>query len=207
MKTSLLMFFLFAPWAAFGEPVPIFDGKTFDGWEGEITEVWRIENEEIRGGSMEGNPQNEFLVTKKAYRNFRLALEYKLNGSEGLVNGGVQFHSKRLAQPAHEMIGFQADLGAGYTGNLYDESRRNKMLASADPALVTRLEKPGEWNRYEIHAEDNRFRIILNGTQTIDYSETDPAIPLEGQIGLQIHGGCKAVIAFRNLKIEEIPAK
>jgi hypothetical protein len=27
-----------------------------------------------------------------------------------------------------------------------------------------------------------------------------------GLIGLQIHGNCKAVIAFRNLTIEELPA-
>ena len=63
---------------------------------------------------MDGNARNEFLATKKSYRNFRLKLEYKLVGTEGFVNGGVQFRSKRIAEPAHEMSGYQADIGAGH---------------------------------------------------------------------------------------------
>jgi hypothetical protein len=31
-----------------------------------------------------------------------------------------------------ETIGYQADLGHGYWGSFYDESRRNKVLAAAD---------------------------------------------------------------------------
>ena len=112
--------------------VPIFDGKTFNGWEGETTKVWRIEDGAFVGGSMEGNPQNEFLATTKSYRNFHLKLEYKLVGTEGFVNGGVQFRSKRIPKPPNEMSGFQADIGAGYSGCLYDESRRRKMLLVAN---------------------------------------------------------------------------
>ncbi|MEQ1752177.1 MAG: DUF1080 domain-containing protein, partial [Prosthecobacter sp.] len=93
-------------------PVPLFDGKTFTGWEGETTKVWRIVDGVIMGGSLEGNPQNEFLATKKPYRNFRLKLEYKLVGTEGFVNGGVQFRSVRIKEPPNEMFGYQADIGA-----------------------------------------------------------------------------------------------
>lgn len=67
---------------------------------------------------MEGNPQNEFLATKKPYRNFRLTLEYKLNGTEGFVNGGVQFRSVRIKEPPNEMFGYQADMGAGWRATL-----------------------------------------------------------------------------------------
>ena len=30
----------------------LFNGTTFDGWEGDINDVWRIENKEIVGGSL-----------------------------------------------------------------------------------------------------------------------------------------------------------
>jgi hypothetical protein len=116
--------------SASAEPVSLFDGKTLSGWDGEKTKVWRVQDGVIVGGSLDGNPQNEFLTSKKVYRNFILKLEYKLEGTEGFVNGGVQFRSVRIPQPPNEMSGFQADIGAGYSGCLYDESRRKKMLRS-----------------------------------------------------------------------------
>ena len=49
-----------------------------------------------------------------------------------------------------------------------------------------------------------RIQIVLNGEKTVDYTEADPAMALDGLIALQIHGGCKAEISFRNLTIEDI---
>lgn len=187
------------------EPVILFDGKTFNGWEGETTKVWRIEDGAIVGGTMEGNKQNEFLATKKKYKNFILKLEYKLVGTEGFVNGGVQFRSKRIPQPPNEMSGFQADIGAGYSGCLYDESRRKKMLLVADKELMAKLEKPGDWNKYEIRAEADRIRLFVNGRLTADYTEREAGIDKEGVIALQIHGNNKAVVSYRNISIETLP--
>jgi hypothetical protein len=178
----------------------LFDGKTLEGWEGDL-KVWRVVDGAIVGGSMQGNPRNEFLTTKKAYKDFTLTFEYKLVGTEGFVNGGVQVRSKRIPNPPNEMSGYQADIGAGMTGTLYDESRRNKALVKADPARIKTLEKPGEWNRYEVRCEGPRIRLFINGEQTVDYTEPDPKIELDGLIGLQIHGNCKAEIRFRDLKI------
>ena len=139
----LLLLSAISSTAVLAAPVPLWDGKSFDGWEGETNKVWRIRDGAIVGGSLEGNPRNEFLATRKSYRNFHLRFEYKLVGTEGFVNGGVQFRSRRIANPPNEMSGYQADIGAGYSGCLYDESRRNKMLAMADTNLIARVEKPG----------------------------------------------------------------
>lgn len=187
------------------EVKPLFDGKTFEGWEGETAKVWRIVDGVIVGGSLEGNPQNEFLATKKSYKSFVLKFEYKLHGTTGFVNGGMQFWSQRHEQKAHEMKGFQADIGHGYTGALCDEMRRMpNVLVKPDPKLIEAIEKKGEWNRYEVRCEGSRIRNLVNGKLTVDYTEKDPAIPLEGKFGLQIHGNCKAEISFRNLTIEEL---
>jgi hypothetical protein len=184
----------------------LFDGKSLDGWEGD-TKVWRVVDGVIVGGSLQGNPRNEFLTSTKSYTNFVLKLEYKLVGTEGFINSGVQIRSRRIPQPPNEMRGYQADIGAGFSGCLYDESRRNKMLVKADPELIKKTEKPGDWNSYEIRCEGRRVRLTLNGAQTVDYTEADESLEQEGLIGLQIHGNCKAEVSFRNITIETLPAK
>jgi hypothetical protein len=183
---------------------PLFNGRSFEGWTGDIGRTWRIEDGAIVGGSLsETVPQNEFLTTTRDYTDFVLRLQFKLEGTEGFINGGVQFRSRRLQQPAHEMIGYQADIGANYWGGLYDESRRNVVLALPDQKAVMAHVKVGDWNDYEIRAEGRRIRLTLNGHQTIDYTEPDATLPQTGLIGLQIHGGGKALIRYRNLSFEE----
>jgi len=188
------------------KPISLFDGKTLAGWEGETAKTWRVEEGAIVGGSLkETVPHNDFLCTTREYGNFVLQLKFKLLGSEGFVNSGVQFRSQRSKDPAYEMIGYQADLGDTYWASLYDESRRKKTLASPDAEVVKAALKPNDWNDYEVRAEGPRIRISLNGKQTVDYTETDKAIPQSGLIGLQIHGGGKGQVYFKDITITVLP--
>ena len=187
------------------KPVALFDGRSFAGWEGDIKGTWRIQDGAIVGGSQTAQvPRNEFLTTTRSFGDFVLRVRFRLVGTEGFINGGVQFRSRRLEKPAHEMTGYQADLGDKYWGSLYDESRRNKTLVAPDAKLIGEILKRGDWNDYEIRAEGSRIRLSINGRQTIDYTETDPAIPREGLIGLQIHGGGKAEAWYRDITIVEL---
>ena len=189
--------------AAPPEPGVLFNGKDLANWDGDPG-VWRVRDGVIVGGSLAGNPRNEFLATTRSFRNFALRVEYKLTGTEGFVNGGVQFRSVRIAQPPNEMSGYQADIGAGHSGCLYDESRRRKFLMRATDEQIKRLEKPGDWNRYEIRCDGPRVTLMLNGEQTVAYTEDDATITPDGLIALQIHGNCKAEIRFRDVQIEEL---
>src|SRR6187431_2596011 len=187
------------------KPVALFDGRSFAGWEGDIKGTWRIQDGAIVGGSQTAQvPRNEFLTTTRSFGDFVLRVRFRLVGTEGFINGGVQFRSRRLEKPAHEMTGYQADLGDEYWGSLYDESRRNKTLVAPDAKLIDEILKRGDWNEYEIRAEGSRIRLSINGRQTIDYTETDPAIPREGLIGLQIHGGGKAEAWYKDITIVEL---
>lgn len=191
-----------------GNTIQLFDGKTFRGWQGDTVHTWRIQDGALVGGSLtETVPHNEFISTTESYTNYVLKLKFKLTGNEGFINGGVQFHSQRIADPPYEMTGYQADIGEGYWGSLYDESRRNKLLAVADAAQIRRLLRPGEWNDYEIRSEGRRIRILLNGEQTVDYTEEDAAIPRSGRIALQVHGGGKAKVFYKDILLEELPEK
>ncbi len=183
--------------------IALFDGKTFQGWEGNL-KIFRIEKKAIVGGTLnEKIAHNEFLCTKKIYKNFILRLEVKLLGG-AKANAGIQIRTKRIPNH-HEVIGYQADMGKGWWGSLYDESRRRRVLSKADPTVIQKILKPNNWNRYEIRCEGNRIRLYINGSQTIDYTEADPKIPLEGVIALQIHGGPPSEAWYRNIRLTPLP--
>jgi len=190
---------------AVAKPVKLFDGKTLDGWEGDKA-TWRIEDGSIVGGSLDKTvPRNEFLCTTKTFGDFELKVTFKLIGDRKSANAGVQIRTKRIPKH-HEVIGYQADIGQGYWGALYDESRRNKVLAGPDKKITDKLVKYDDWNDYVIRAEGPRIRLWLNGTLTVDYAEKDDKIDRAGIIGLQIHGGAKAKVYYKNITIDELAA-
>src|SRR6266542_5008737 len=186
---------------------PLFDGKTLAGWEGETKNTWRVEEGAIVGGSLERTvPRNEFLCTTKTYGDFELKVTFKLLGDRKQANAGVQFRTKRIPKH-HEVSGYQADVGQHYWGALYDESRRNKILAGPDKKLLDRIVKHHDWNEYRIRCEEPRIRLWLNGELTVDYTEKDAKIDRTGIIGLQIHGGAKAKVYYKDIQIEELPPR
>jgi hypothetical protein len=178
---------------------PIFDGKTLKGWEGNEKMFHVADGAIVAGTLKEKIPQNEFLCTTKEYENFELRLEVKLVPANG--NAGIQFRTKRIPNH-HEVSGFQADVGEGWWGKLYDESRRNKVLAGEDE-LGDKLKKE-DWNDYVIRAEGNHIQLWVNGVQTVDYTEKEPNIATKGIIAVQIHGGGPAEASYRNIRIKEL---
>jgi hypothetical protein len=183
------------------EFVPLFDGKTLEGWEGD-RRLWKVEDGLIVGDSS-GLAHNEFLATSRRYSDFELRLEFKLRDGKG--NSGIQFRSKRVPG-SHEVSGYQADIGETYWGCLYDESRRNKVLAPAPAELKAAL-MPDDWNRYRIRAVGNRIILELNGVKTVEYVESDETIARSGIIALQVHSGPPLRVEFRNLRIRELGPK
>ena len=190
---------------AHAAPVSLFDGKTLAGWEGDVA-WWRVEAGEIRGGSLTTKvPKNFFLATEKSYQNFDLRVKLRLTGT-GFVNSGIQMRSVRVPNSS-EMSGYQVDYGKGWYGKIYDESRRNKVIAeSKDAAAVLAAVKEGEWNEYRILAEGNRIRSWINGVPALDYLETEPNIAADGKIGIQIHSGGMAEVQAKDITIEELPS-
>ncbi len=182
----------------------LFDGKSFNGWEGNLN-IFRIENDAIVGGTMKDNlPNNQFLCTTKEYSDFVLRLKFKLLGDPAKANAGIQFRSRRIPNH-HEVIGYQADLGQNYYGALYDESRRRKVLAGPDAEAIDKFLKRDDWNDYEIRAEGKRIRLTVNGYQTVDHTEIDDKIEQTGCICLQIHSGPPSEAWYKDISIESSP--
>jgi hypothetical protein len=205
MRRLVLVAFLYPVTLLAAAPKPLFDGKSLAGWEGD-EKTWRVEDGAIVGGSLEANvPRNEFLCTTKTYDHFELTVKFKLLGDPAKANGGVQFRTKRIPKH-HEVSGYQADIGQGYWGALYDESRRNKVLAAPKAEDVAKLIKVDDWNEYRIRAEGPHIQLWLNGTRTVDYTEADEKVEQTGVIGLQVHGGGKTKVMYKDIRIEELPA-
>jgi hypothetical protein len=183
------------------EPVAIFDGRTFEGWEGNLN-MFRIQDGSIVGGTLSDKiARNEFLCTTKTYGDFELRLKVKLLGKG--ANAGIQFRTKRIPNH-HEVSGYQADMGEGWWGALYDESRRNKILQGPDQAKMKDVVKPGDWNDYVIRAEGRRIQLWLNGVATVDYTEGDPGIEPSGVIAVQIHSGPPSEAWYKDITIVEL---
>jgi hypothetical protein len=185
--------------------VAIFDGKSFAGWEGDL-KIFRIQDGAIVGGTLERRiARNEFLCTTKTYGDFELRLKFKLLGGEG-ANAGIQFRTKRIPNH-HEVSGYQADMGTGYWGALYDESRRNKVLKGPDQAKMKSVIKLDDWNDYTIRAEGQRIQLWINGVQTVDYLEEDSKIDTTGVTCLQIHGGPPTESWYKDITLLDLSSK
>ena len=179
----------------------LLDRRTFTGWEGDL-DWFSIGDGAVVAGKMdESIPHNFFLATTKEYYNFELRLKVKTSNPN--VNGGIQFRSKRI-ENHHEVKGYQADVGPGIWGTLYDESRRNKALAPAN-AEAQRTIKSNNWNDYRIRCFGERIQLYVNGIKTVDYIEADASIAKQaGIIAVQIHSGPPSQVSYKDIQIKEL---
>ncbi|MGQ0635869.1 MAG: 3-keto-disaccharide hydrolase [Planctomycetaceae bacterium] len=205
--------------------VPLFDGKSLAGWEGN-QELWKA-REGMIVGKTAGLKVNEFLCTTEKFKDFELRLDVQVVGGKG--NSGIQFRSERVANST-EVSGYQADVGdiIGW-GALYDESRRNAVLASPDPVAVradlkkinapipvadnppspdlaklTATLKEDGWNSMTIRAVGDHIVIKINDCVAVDYHEQDSKYTVSGIIGLQVHSGPATEVRFRNIQIKKL---
>lgn len=182
----------------------IFDGKTFEGWEGS-KDFFRIEEGAIVAGALDREiPKNQFLCTEKRYQDFELSLKVKFTSKEN--NAGIQFRTERIPDH-HEVIGYQADVGfikeTPIWASLYDESRRKKFLKEANHEEVLKALHVEGWNDYRILCKGAEIKFWINGSLLLDYTEEDSSIPQSGVICVQIHSGVPAEAWYKDIRIRE----
>jgi hypothetical protein len=102
------------------------------------------------------------------------------------------------------MIGYQADLGDGWWGCLYDESRRRKVLAGPEPSRRSDPVRINEWNDYRMRCVGKRIQLWINGLPTVDYTELDAEIDQEGLIAVQVHSGGPMQASYRHIRLKRL---
>jgi putative membrane-bound dehydrogenase-like protein len=168
----------------------LFNGKDLTGWDGD-PKLWSVDKGEIVGKSP-GIAHNSFLRSQMLAADFKLSMQVKLTPDK--ENSGIQFRSEAL--PGYEVKGYQADVGAGWWGKLYEEHGRGVLSAKGGEAFV----KAGEWNLYEIEAKGSRIRTWINGQLCVDMD--DPQGAPRGIFALQIHSGGAMEVRFKELRLE-----
>ena len=190
-----------------GREKPLFDGQSMTGWESPSPGLWSVRDGCLTGGDGKRVPHNDFLCTTGRYANFILRLKIKLTGDPktGLINSGIQIRTERKPH-SPEVSGFQCDYGEpAWFGAIYDEGRRNKLMATSDMAALRPALHPSDWDEYVIKADGPHIQTWLNGVQGVDYTEADPAIAPSGIIGIQLHSGGLATVQVKDVLIEELP--
>lgn len=195
--------------------VPLFDGRTLDGWtQKNGTATYRVEDNAIVGRTAEGSP-NSFLTTDRTFGDFELEFDVMVDPA---LNSGVQIRSKTKEQasgndPAGRVYGPQVEIessgaSGAESGYVYGEAAGG-WLTPAERRKPHKHFRDGEWNRYRIVARGPRIQTFINGQTVEDLNhpgiyQTHP----EGFIGLQVHsiprGQGPHEVRWKNLRIREI---
>ncbi len=202
--------------------VPIFDGKTLNGWDGD-PRFWRVENGEIVG---ETTPEkvvtlNNFLIWRGGtVRDFELKVEFRITGT----NSGIQYRSVELPEVGKWVLkGYQADIdfAGGVLGNVHEErgrtghvvlSRRGQVTrvvdgpqfkvigTIGDPTLLRGAVNTGGWNQYHIIARGPVLIQLINGQLiAVALDEDSKNFVAEGLLGFQMHTGPPFKVQYRNI--------
>lgn len=186
--------------------VPLFDGKTLDGWKqlGGKAE-YRVEDGMIVGSSVPNTP-NSFLCTEKHYGDFILELEFEVDPG---LNSGVQIRSNSFPDDRKGRVhGYQVEIdpsSRAYSGGIYDEGRRGWLndLKANEPAR--KAFKAEAWNTFRVEAQGDSIKTWLNGVPAADLVDS---MTHTGFIGLQVHGVGNRTeplrVRWRNIRIRDL---
>ena len=183
------------PIAATAENVAgFFNGKDLTGWTYD-PKLWSVEDGEIVGRATSGLKHNDWIKSDMLLGDFHFKCQVKLVKNEG--NSGIQFRSEVL--PNGEVKGYQADIGVGWWGKLYEEHGRALLWDKSGEKHV----KPGEWNSYDIIAIGSRVQTFINGNVCVDID--DPKGARRGTIAFQLHSGGPTEVRFKDIFIHLDP--
>jgi hypothetical protein len=153
--------------AAVPEPGPdgwieLFDGRTLDGWSGDVA-GWGV-----RDGAISCGPSGGNLWAPGEWSDFELSLEFRLTPG---ANNGIGIRAPGAGDAAYEGLEVQVldDGHEKYAGWLKDWQRHGSVYGIAASAGGTAALRPaGEWNAETVTVRGRRVRVELNGTVILD---------------------------------------
>jgi hypothetical protein len=137
------------------EFVPIFDGKTLRGWEGDLV-YWRVENGNLVGEITPDKlvKNNTFIIWKGGEpKDFELKLEFRISKNG---NSGINYRSEQLNELPFALKGYQADIDGmnRYTGQNYEERGRTTL---AYRGQVTTINSAGTNSTVKDNVKNNAW--------------------------------------------------
>jgi hypothetical protein len=183
------------------ETIKLFNGKDFDGWEGN-EKLWSVQEGIIVAKNTDPVPVSTYLLTKRKFSDFRLMLASKLVKSE--MHSGVAFWGRVAPEKkdpytyAGHLVMFPSNWG------MYDLYGRSGLPVDAAPAK--KVGKQHDWNDIDIVAQGNRVRVVVNGVLVVDWRDPEPERIKEGPVGLQLHSNSiPQEVHFKDLVLVTFP--
>ncbi len=180
--------------------VSLFDGKTLDGWQGDVKH-YAVENGVLvcRGAK---------ISTEKQYANFILRFEFKLPPGG---NNGIGIRAPLDGDPAYAGMEIQIIDDDFYKTILRPDQLHGSIYGVA-PAKSGSLKPAGQWNTEEILAQGSRIKVTVNGTVVTDVDLSKIDKPIDGRPHPGLHNakgyisilGHDSPVAFRNLRIKKL---
>ena len=179
---------------------PLFDGKTLKGWHALGGGTWTVEDGLLVGRSKSSEPRHGHLFTDEEYGDFTIRLKFKdLAG-----NSGLYFRVEKTGGNVG-IKGFQAEIDArNDIGGLYETYGRG-WVVKPKAADVKKYFKPDDWNEMTVTAVGRNVTVHVNGTKTAELKNDKGR--LKGFIALQLHGGQKMDVYFKDIEIKGEPVK
>ena len=189
--------------------VALFDGKTLDGWavkSGFAT--YKVEDGAIVGTTASNSP-NSFLTSDKAFGDFELTMEVKLD--DGGLNSGCQIRSKlKGEQYGGRLYGPQVEICPGVAGYIYGEATKYGWLSQErKPHKLFPLQ---QWVPFRVRAVGPKIETWISGEKVAELTLQNELVTehAEGRFGLQVHGvGAKGpfTVRWKNLYLKPLTAK
>ena len=206
----------------------MFDGKSLDGWEGDL-KYWRVVDGVMTG---EITPEtiiksNTFLIWRRdSPKDFELKVDYRITagGNSGVNYRSVVVPDKVTPSNRFAMRGYQCDIDGKnrYTGNNYEEkgrlflAERGEVTRVTGTAVPTVLASVGDnkalaalitpdWNSVHLIIRGNTLLHMINGRLMSVTIDDDPVgRTMEGLIGVQVHVGPPMKIEYRNWRLKNL---
>jgi hypothetical protein len=149
---------------------------------------------------------NTFLICPHAFDDFVLEAKWMLIEAGKFPNSGIQYRSEVRDPKTWRVAGYQADIGKGYHGALYEEGGKRGLIIKPRKEAVQTV-KADDWNQYQITAQGTKVKHVLNGVEVGEFDDQDEkAKRLSGIVALQYHApGENFEIRFKDIRIK--PAK
>lgn len=179
------------------KPQKLFNGKDLTGWKIHGTEKWYVDKGML---VCESGPDKEYgyLSTEKAYKNFILDYEFKL---EANGNSGVFIRS---SIDGTKITGWQVEVAppGSSTGGIYESYGRGWLIKPT--AEDEKVLSPDGWNKAKIRVINDEVTTWLNGKQMVTLKDAKLGAG-QGSIALQIHSGGGIKVRWKNIIINELP--
>lgn len=183
--------------------VSLFDGKTLEGWtQRNGLATYQVEDGAIVGRTAKNSP-NSFLCSNKAYCDFDLTFDVKVDPG---LNSGVQVRSRSSKDYNNERVHgpqVEIEVAPGESAYIYGEATGRGWLSPNQD--IKDAYKNDQWNTFRVLAVGPRIQTWINGKAVEDL--TDEASSQCGFIGLQVHGvGDRGPfeVRWRNIKIKDL---